>query len=594
MRPRTETPNQAGRALLSLVLLTALALAPVLVADYIRLDDFQHVVENPGLQGMSGPALFEFWARPYFGLYIPVTYSIWWLASGVAHLFGTLRQTAWLFHALNLGLHLANTCLVFLTTRTLLHQCREKHPSLNAASIPSMAFLAAWLFALHPVQVETVAWVSECKGGLSLLFGLLGIWSYGRRAGKHVTAILLVAAVLSKPVAIVIPGILLLFDRILLGRDLKKSIEMPSVLWLLFLPVVVITKHLQPNLDIDFVPTILHRIYVAGDALSFYLSKLFLPSSLALDYGRSPQYVLAHVRGWQVAVSSVVLLAAVAIPAEVLLRSRPRSLWYAFLACGWSVFVLALLPVLGLIPFEFQDFSTVADRYMYVAMFGAALALVGILIRFQAGRRSLAITVAILTLLTGLSFNQATKWRSTETLFAHTLRVNPRSYVAHYSIAGDLIDHGHLDEGIGRARQALDIKPDYLPAQVAIGVGWTRKSQLQMAIDCYSAALANASSAGRRHAAVLATLHNNLGTLLRQVGRRVEGTEHFRKAAEVNPKSLNAYLNLAEAALDDGQYLEAIVQFQHALALSPGNASIESQLARARRGARKALFGESR
>jgi hypothetical protein len=590
----SERQPRDAWALVAVVSLTALALSPVLVADYIGLDDIEHIINNPGLQRPSGSGLLGFWTKSYFSLYIPITYSLWWLFASIAHLWGTLRQTAWLFHAANLFLHLANTCLVFLTIRTLLQACLRKQSSLNATRLSSISMLSALFFALHPVQVETVAWISECKGALSLLFVLLGIRNYYSRHKKYVTVIFFVLAMLSKPAAIVAPGILLLIDRILLGRNLKESAMIPLATCLLLLPVVAMTKHLQPDLNIDFVPTYSQRIYIAMDALGFYVSKILVPVSLALDYGRSPQYVLAHVYGWRLGLSILVLLGALAIPTEAVFRLRQRSVWYSFVACGWSVFVLALLPALGLIPFTFQDFTTVADHYAYVAVFGAAFVLVGVLIRFHAARKSLGITVALLILLAGLTFKQATRWRSTDTLFTHTFEVNPQSYLGHFSIACDLFDRGRLDEGIAQTRKALEINPDYLSAQLSIGVAWIKKGEIKTAIDYYSLALAKDSSSAGKHASLLAAIHNNLGMALEQVGRRAEGAQHFQKAVEVDPQSFKGYWNLGDAAFMDGQYLEAIVQYEHALALSPGNPLLEKQLARARTGARKVLFGGNR
>jgi tetratricopeptide (TPR) repeat protein len=588
-----KRPFQNAWLFAILVSLTALAFSPVLAAGYIGLDDPTHILENPGLRKLSGGGLLGFWTAPYFSLYIPVTYSLWWLAALVAHLFGTLSQTAWLFHALNLSLHLANSCLVFLLLRMLL-LLRTQGSALRGARASCVAMLAALFFALHPVQVETVAWISECKGALSMSFELLGIWSYYRRSPKYMTVVCFVLAMLSKPTVIVAPGILLLVDRILLGRPLKESALVPLLLWLLLLPLVLITKHLQPDLDMDFVPVFSQRLYVAMDALGFYASTLVAPVALALDYGRSPEYVLAHVGGWRLALSLLVLLAAFAIPGEAIVRARPRSVWYSFVACGWSVFVLSLAPVLGLVPFKFQVFSTVADHYLYGPLLGAALMLTGILTCFRADGKALGIMVAPLLLLAGLSFKQATRWISTETLFAHTFEINPRSFLGYHSLATDLFTRGRWDDGIAQALKAVAIKPDYLPAQLSIGFAWIRKGELETAIKYYDSVLVKSSGSVGKHGHLLAAIHNNMGLALEMVGRRAEGMVHFRRAMELAPKSFEGYRNLAHAALEEGQYIEAILQYERALDLSPGNHGIEEQLTRARRGARKLLFERGR
>jgi hypothetical protein len=588
-----KRPFPDARLFAILVSLTALAFSPVLVAGYIGLDDPTHILENPGLRKLSLGGLLGFWTAPYFSLYIPVTYSLWWLVALVAHLFGTLSQTAWLFHALNLSLHLANACLVFLLLRMLL-LLRTKDSAQPGARASGVALLAALFFALHPVQVETVAWISECKGALSLLFELLGLWSYYRRSPKYITGVCFVLAMLSKPTAIVAPAILLLVDRILLGRPLKESARLPLLLWLLLLPLVLLTKHLQPDLDMDFVLAFSQRLYVAMDALGFYASTLVAPVGLALDYGRSPDYVLAHGGGWRLALSLLVLLAALAIPGEAILRARPRRVWYSFVACGWSVFVLSLVPVLGLVPFTFQVFSTVADHYLYGPLVGAALMLTGVLTYFRADSKGLGLVVAPLLLLAGLSFKQATRWSSTKTLFAHTFEINPRSFLGYHSLASDLFARGRWDEGIAQALKAVAIKPDYLPAQLSIGVAWIRKGDPETAIKYYDSVLVKRAGPVDNHGHLLAAIHNNLGLALEMVGRRAEGMVHFRMAIALSPKSFEGYRNLGHAALEEGQYLEAILQFEHALDLSPGNHGIEDQLTRARRGARKLLFERGR
>jgi Flp pilus assembly protein TadD len=587
-------PSSSARALALLVGLTALAFSPVLFAGYIRLDDYGHILENPSLRKISLAGLVGFWTDAYFGLYIPMTYSVWWLLAGIAHVLGTtLEQGAWLFHALNLVLHVANVVLVFFTLQMLLRLCRARLSALSDSTLRTVSLIAALFFALHPTQVETVAWISECKGELSLMLGLLGIWHYYRSPKKVLTALFFVAAMLAKPSAIVFPGILLLVNRILLGQGLKQSAALPSFFLLPLLPFAFMTKHLQPDLDMELVPSMGQRLTLVMDSLGFYVSKLLVPFPLALDYGCSPQYVLNHVGTWRLVTSMVVLLAGLGVTVHGLVRTPQwlsRGPWYSFVACGGAMVALSLAPVLGLVPFKFQDFSTVADHYLYASIFGVSVVVVGILIRFHATRKAVAVAAVVLTALAGLSLYQATQWQSNETLFTHTLKVNPRSYLAHYSIAAELFDAGRLDDGIAQNLLALEINPNYLHAEVAMGVAWMQKGDLQNAIDYYLAVLAKNPSFTGKRAPLVASIHNNLGTALHQVGRHAEGTEHFRKAVEVDPQSVNGHLNLGNAAFNDRHYLDAIAEYERALTLSPGDPAVEQQLARARYGARKALL----
>lgn len=579
------------RTLAILIPLIVVALSPVLVADFLRLDDHEHILDNPNLRSCSLSGLQAFWTEAYFGLYVPVTYSAWWVFAGIARGLGTLNHSAWLFHVLNLALHVVNASLVFLILQTLLRLDRAKPPALSESQTRVVSLMSALFFALHPAQVETVAWISEFKGGLAGVFGLLGIWSYYRSPKKALTAACFIVAMLSKPSAVVFPGVLLLVDRILLGKSMRDSARAPLFFGMLLLPFVLITKHLQPDVNLEFVPSLTERLGVASDAFAFYCRILLFPFRLALDYGRSPRFVLVQVPGWQMALSILLAVAGLMVVGYSLLRPRQSeqrdgSIWRSFVLCGWAVFCLSLAPVLGLVPFSFQDTSTVADHYLHIPMFGASIAVLGLLIRTRATVRSLRIAEAILAVLAGLSFYQARLWRSTETLFGHTFAINPRSYVGHYSIAAELFEAGRTEEGIEQTRKCLAINPDYLSAEVALGIAWLRQGKFQNAIDYYGSVLGkNPSTLGKR-ASFVASIHNNLGMVLHRVGRKAEGTQQFIKAVQVDPRSVDGHMNLGHAALNEGRFAEAANHYQAALVLNPGNPAIQRWLDLARHGGR--------
>jgi hypothetical protein len=573
-----------------LLVVTALLFLPVLFADFVRLDDNSHLFDNPHLRRMSVAGLAALWTKSYFNLYIPITYSVWWAGAMVASLFGPLRQAAWLFHALNLAVHLANAALVFGLVRSWL---RLRMPEADARAVAGGAtipLLAALCFALHPVQVETVAWISELKGGLATLFGLLGLFWHYRRGRRFLAGACFVAAMLAKPAAIVFPSVVLLGDRILLGKGIRKSVVLPALYTLPLLPLVLLTKHLQPDTELDFIPTLSQRLVVAIDALAFYVAKVLAPFSLAVDYGRSPQYVLGHFPGWQIGLTALLFVLGVAAAVWALVRPRPSSpagSWQALMACGWSIFLLSIAPVLGLMPFAFQDISTVADRYLYVPMLGVSLMAAGVLLRFAAFANSRRIAVAVLVVLGGLSFRQAIRWRSTESLFTHAVKVNPRSYLGYYSIGAEHLHAGNLDQSVVWLEQSLAINPDYLPASTDLGLVWAQKGDPAKAIDCYQGVLARKPSTVGTRARPVAAIHNNLGLQLLQVGREAEGVEHFREAVAIFPRSLNAHLNLGNVAFAEGRYLDAIAEYEIAQGLSPGSPAVEQRLERARQAARE-------
>ena len=572
--------------LVFLLPVTALALSPVLFANFVRLDDYSHLFENPQLRRMSVSGLTALWAKSYFSLYIPVTYSVWWALSMIGSLFGELQQNPWIFHSFNLAVHLANVTLAFFVVRTLIRVGGRHTPAREGAIDDGIALVSALYFALHPVQTETVGWVSELKGELAALFGLLGLFWHFRSSKRIPTAVFFMMAMLSKPSAIVFPGIVFVIDRILLQKSLAKSATAPAVYCAPLLILAIATKHLQPDSEQDFIPTIAQRLVVASDAISFYVSKVLVPFPLAVDYGRTPELVLGNT-----AVSSLgysILLSAAGVAAVLWVLFRPSlsarvEPWLSLVSCGWAIFIVSILPVLGLIPFAFQNLSTVADHYLYVPLLGASLFVAGMLVRFRAYPRSRYIAAAPLLVLTALSVQQARLWRSTETLFAHTLKINPKSYLGAFCIGDELLRAGRVDEAIEWLERSRAIKPDYLTAAITLGMAYTRNGEPGKAVDLYNATLGtNPSIAGTRAKSV-ASIHNNLGMLLMQAGLTEVGVEHFKTAVTVFPRSLNAHMNLGNFAFAEQRYTEAVAEYETARSLSPDNPGIEQRLEMARR-----------
>lgn len=582
LNPDSESPERSFPAIPIVIVLAIISFSPVLVAGYVRLDDYDNILRNPSVQSFSLSGFKAIWTESRLGFYIPITYSIWWLYAGLANALGTLSQSAPLFHSVNLTLHILNTLLVFSLSRTLLRLLRPRLPALSDSRIVRFSLVVALVFGLHPAQVETVAWITELKGITAGLLGLLGIWNYYRSPRKGVTALLFIAAMLSKPSAIVFPGIILLIDRILLDKSMKESVKDPLVFWVPLLPFVLITKYLQPDLNMEYVPTIFGRSIVAADAFSFYCRKLLFPAGLALDYGRSPLQVLHRAQGWQGVISMLLSIASGTLVIYSLLRPRrphrQATVWSSLVLCGWSIYCLSLLPVLGFVPFAFQDFTTVADHYLYIPLLGAGLMAMGILLRLDAKVPSLLISAAIVVTFVPLSCLQAMNWRSTETLFNHTLTINPQSYVARYSIATEMLDAGRTDEGILHLRKCLQIRPNYLSAQIAIGIAWIHQGRYQEAIDYYESVLSkNPSGVGKR-AVFMAMIYNNFGSALCSVGREKEGAEQFRKAVEVDPSSITGHMNLGRFALRESRFKDAVIHYQAALALSPSSHEIQQLL----------------
>ncbi len=432
---------------------------------FVRWDDEINVYQNPYLNPVTSAHLAHFWLGTGMGqgadtVYRPVVYTAYALIARVARTapYATDSQMATLdarpFHAANLLLHALNVLLVFGLLRRLIRQ-------------DWAAGAGALLFAVHPLQVESVAWVTGLTDLLGAFFSLLALGEHirfresGRRYHRALAALWFVLALGSNPSAVTLPLVALAVDHWLLGRVWRDGSE--ALAWWVPLAgaAVLITRHAEPVTALAVTVPWAARPLIAGDALAVGLAHLVWPVSLALDYGRSPHAVLGSGWAW---LTSLAPLA----PAALVWRSRRP-----WLKAAAAVYVLALLPSLGLIPFRFQAYSTVADRYSYFALLGPALALAGTLAflpRRLPARPRLALGTACAGgfLLLGLtSALQVTFWQNSFALFGHAVEVNPRSWVSHFNLGTLLSDSGHAGEAAGEYRQVLGLKSAYAPAFAA-------------------------------------------------------------------------------------------------------------------------------
>jgi len=428
---------------------------------FVRWDDEINVYRNPYLNPVTPANLGHFWTGTGMGkaadtVYRPLVYSIYALiAPGAATTpYLTDGQGAGLdarpFHAVSLLVHVLNVLLVFGLLRRLVKN-------------DGAAAVGAALFALHPLQVEAVAWVSGLTDLLGALFSLLALTAFVRfrEAGQGngswkwfaVATLWFGLALLSKPSAAVLPLLALVLDCAVLGRSWRESVKVLAGWLPLALASVIVAHHAEPVLLSGVVTPWWTRPLIAGDALLLSVRHLVWPVGLGIDYGRSPGVALAD-HAW---LSSLVVL----IAGACVRRLRRRCPW---LLAGAALFAAALLPTLGLIPFRFQTFSTVADRYSYLALLGPSLALAWSLARLPhrlpARLAAGSICAAALLLMSLGSAAQVTTWRSSTALFDHALVVNPRSWMAHLNLGGILADTGRRDEAVVHYQQAMRLRPD--------------------------------------------------------------------------------------------------------------------------------------
>ncbi len=516
-------------------------------------DDSLNITENPHLDQVTPSKVLYFWRQPYVGLYIPLTYTVWATVAGFAEYpaadgSGTTFDPR-PFHTVNMVLHVLSTLVVFAILRMLV-------------SSEWGACAGALLFALHPVQVEPVAWVTGMKDVLSGFLALVAVWQYlayaksqaldsGHKAWRYWLGFVAYGlALLSKPAAVVVPVVALVLDCWVVRRPLRQSAVALIPWFFLAVPVVVATKWVQPDAEVGFIPPLWLRFLIAADALGFYLSKLALPLRLGLDYGRLPARVLQDggvYITWVIPCGLAVLI--------WLWRDRRP-----FLAAAAAVFVIGILPVSGLVPFAFQFISTVADRYLYLSLLGPALALAWLLSQ-RHGVIAVTACMLLLSLLGITSAFQVQHWRNETTLFTHVLNINSRSWIAYNNLGKAKRAQGELEEAIRHYRQALLANPAFSQGYNNLGNALVAKGELQNAVASYRKALEIAPDN--------ANVHNNLAVALLRQGKIDEAIGHYRQALKIDSAYAEASLNLGNALAMSGKLDEAIEQFRQALQNDP-------------------------
>ena len=588
--------------------------------DFVTWDDYQHVLNNPRVNPPTWSGVAESWRSPYWGLYIPVSYTFFAgeAAIAVRLMHGTggpvVELNPTVFHLGNLALHIGCVLMTFTILRRLLAQDgregqqgpasgRSVHPSVRNGA----ACAGALLLGLHPAQVESVAWISETRGLLCALCSLIAIRLYlecaagttsrRRMAIYYVLACLaLLMAALSKPAAVAVPLIVGVIDLGILRRRWTQVLGLLGPWLILVGGIAILTRAEQPGTALAFVPTLGARLLVAGYATTFYLAKLILPWRLGPDYGCTPQSILEQ--GWV-----VVAWAVPALLIAVLALLPGRRVWLT----ASAVFFIWLAPVLGFVPFDFQRISTVADRYIYLAMLGPALAWTWFLATHWTPR-VLGTTAALLAAAGVLSFQQTSYWHNSSTLFAHALEVNPHSAVAHYHLGLALAATGKPAEAIARYHEALTERPDFAEIHDALGNSLFALGRKNEAVDEFrktlvlapdnldarlglGVALESLGKVDEARVQYLATLelwpeapraHYYLGNLaLKEPGRLDEAIAHYEAALHSNPAYAEAHANLGIALWQQGRVGKAIWHEEIAIRLDPTLVPAWVQLGRA-------------
>ena len=422
-----------------MILLVAVVLAyfRIFSAGFVVFDDDFHVYANPFLNPPTLESVARFWEHSYKELYVPLAYTIFAaiarLAGVPAHVDSSIGHTISLdptsFHVVSAALHLANAWLCFCLVRRLTGRTRA-------------AWLCSLVFALHPLQLESVGWISELRGLTSGGFVLLALNAFvlSRQAGDRgqslklliASTLSLTCAMLCKPSAAALPLVALAIDRIVFRTPWRKALAAASIWAAVVLPLVLIT-HATQDVPAAGQSQIWQRPFVAGDAIAFYLFKTLLPIDLCVDYGRTPRWVMSHAWGYLTWAVPVALLVV-----GYRYRQRRPITWL-----GALLFVTFLLPTLGLVPFAYQAYSTVADRYAYLALIGVGLMLSEAVDSVKSQRIAVRGAAALFIALTVLTFSQSRYWVTSSDFLRHTIEVNPAAGFAYNNLGDNLHAETH-------------------------------------------------------------------------------------------------------------------------------------------------------
>lgn len=547
-----------------LVFLTLAAYCPAMQGGFIW-DDNYYVSDNPTLRSSRG--LAQIWLEPESTpQYYPLVFTSFWVEYHVWGLepFG--------YHVVNVILHAVNAVLLWLMLRRL--------------TVPG-AWLAAALFAVHPVQVESVAWITERKNVLSGLFyfgSAICLLRFFRLSAEEkeqspqrlwygAALLLFVCALLSKTVTSSLPAAAILVLWWKRGRVSWQEwrallpffiLGLTSALWTVWLE-----RHHVGAQGLEWELSWLERCLVAGRALWFYAGKLVLPLDLTFTY---PRWQIDGGLWWQYAYPAG---AAVAIAVLWAFRSRlgrgPVT--------GLLYFCVTLFPALGFFDVYPFRFSYVADHFQYLASVGLiALAVAALscwasrLPRLPREMGMVAKALLLVTLST-LTWRQGYIYRDLETLWRDTLKKNPTSWHRHYDLATILSQQGRANEAISHFAEALKIKPDYADAHNNLALTLWSQGKVTDA----SKHLTEALQIDPKHGEA----HYNLALLLHAQGNSVAAIQHLEEHLRISPNHAEAHYNLGVLLLQQGRLREAADHFSYALQLKPDDASARRNLERA-------------
>ena len=539
---------------LLLAVVTLALYNPVNRHPFVNYDDDRYVTENAQVrQGLTWETFTWAWTSTEQANWHPLT----WMSHALDVSMFRLNPAG--HHLSSVLLHAVNVVLLFLL---LMLATGRVGPSLFAAA----------LWAVHPINVESVAWVGERKNVLSTMFFLLTLLSYRRYAQKPDwkrylgVALLFAAGLAAKPMVITLPFVLLLWDYWPLDRvgsedegkrPWTKLVVEKIPLFALSAASAIVTMQAQQaggavrsRAQFSFAMRLANAIY----AYAMYLWKMLWPARLAPAYPH-PGDSLA---GWRVAAAALVLIAVSA--AVIGLRSR------RYLVVGWLWFLGTLVPVIGLV--QVGD-AAMADRYAYIPLIGIFAAIAFGLADLAQGKSvvvaaQLAPAALVLMALGLATYRQIGYWQSSIDLWSHALAVTENNFIAEDNLGGALVLKGREEEAFPHFEAAAGINPRDAMSRSNIGTYFLTHGRLREAVTQYESAIGLTSDAG-----LLAQTYANLGSAQRRLGEEGKAAESFNEALRENPNQFNAWLGLGLLAQKQGKLDEAIGDFSRSVEVQP-------------------------
>ena len=547
---------------ISLVAVTLAAYEPTLHNSFVNYDDNLYITENPLVIGGITPDSFV-WAftQPNDYMWHPLTTLSHMLDCQFFDL-----KAPW-HHFVSLLFHIVNVLLVFWIFSNF------------KVTIWPGAFIAA-IFALHPMQVESVAWAAERKTVLSGLFWLLTIsvyiW-YTKRPiiGRYILLFLVYGlCIMTKPVVVTLPFVLLLLDYWPLERFGRQRAEekvsvakvigekIPLIALSVTLSVITFLVQLKSNavINIESLPL---KDRIANVFLSYtrYIGKLFWPQNLAVFY----PFDANSFAFWQVAMCVLLLLV---ISIFVIRFGRNQK----YLPVGWFWFVTTLVPVIGLVQVGLQAF---ADRYTYIPYIGLFIMIAWGLPEFLSKwpQRKIALGLSMVIILTTLGIcahRQVSFWNNSFTLFSHAIEVTQNNYIAHNNLGVAYNSIGRYQDAVEAYKQTIRIKPDYAEAHYNLGVAYDKLSRGKDEIEAYKQAIKIKPD--------YAKAYYNLGVSYEDLGRHQDAIEAYKQTIRIKPDYADAYINLGVIYYKLGRYQDAVETYKQTIRIKPDFALVHYNL----------------